>query len=57
MKMKKHLAACFVAAMGLLILTGCSHKQSSTLANELTFSLDDISEVTISYNEEKSDVL
>lgn len=53
MKMKKHLAACFVAAMGLLILTGCSHKQSSTLANELTFSLDDISEVTISYNEEK----
>ena len=53
MKMKKHLAACFVAAVGLLILTGCSHKQSSTLANELTFSLDDISEVTISYDEEK----
>lgn len=53
MKMKKHLAACFVAAVGMLILTGCSHKQSSALANELTFSLDDISEVSISYDEEK----
>ncbi len=53
MKMKKHLAACLVAAVGLLILTGCSHKQSSVLANELTFSLKDISEVTISYDEEK----
>lgn len=39
--------------MGLLILTGCSHKQSSVLANELTFSLKDISEVTISYDKEK----
>lgn len=53
MKMKKHLAAYLVPAVGLLILTGCSHKQSSTPANELTFSLKDISEVTISYDEEK----
>lgn len=53
MKIKKHLTACIVAAVGLLVLTGCSHKQSSTLANELTFSLKNISEVTISYDEEK----
>lgn len=53
MKTKGHLAVCFVAAVGLLILTSCSHKQSPVLANELAFSLKDISEVTISYDEEK----
>lgn len=53
MKFKAYLAACLAAAVGLLALTGCSHSQSSALANELTFSLDDISEVTISYDEEK----
>lgn len=52
MKMNQHLAVCFVVTVGLLVLTGCSHERSSTLANELTFSLEDISEVTISYDEE-----
>ena len=54
MKVKRPLAACFAAAVvGPLILTGCSHKQVSVPANELTFSIEDISEVTISYDEEK----
>lgn len=52
MNIKKHLAACLAAAWGLLSLTGCSHSQSPQLANEITFSLDGISEITISYDEE-----
>lgn len=52
MKLRRKLAACF-AAGGLLVLTSCTHRQAIQLANELTFSLDGISEVTISYDEEK----
>lgn len=50
--MKKQLAMCWAVAMGLAALTGCSHDQSSKLVNEITFSLDSISEVTIAYDEE-----
>lgn len=53
MNIKKQLTMCFMIAGGLLTLTGCSHSQSSQLANEITFSLDSVSEVTISYDEEK----
>lgn len=52
MNFRKQLTACLTAAIALLTLTGCSHSQSSQLMNELTFSLDSISEVTISYDEE-----
>ena len=52
MKIKKR-AACLAAAVGVLALSGCSHGQSAQLKNEITFSLDTISEVTISYDEEK----
>ena len=52
MKIKKR-AACLAAAVGVLALSGCSHGQSAQLENEITFSLDTISEVTISYDEEK----
>lgn len=52
MKSKRKLAAYLAAAASLLTLSGCSHRQSSQLANEITFSLNGISEVTISYDEE-----
>lgn len=51
MNPQKYLAAC-LAALGVLALTGCSHGQSLRLANERTFSLEDISDLTISYDEE-----
>lgn len=52
MKCKKYFAVCLTAAAQLLLLTGCSHGQAPALANELTFSLDGIDELTISYDEE-----
>lgn len=52
MKIKK-IAACLAVAIGVSALTGCSHEQSAQLENEITFSLDNITEVTISYDEEK----
>lgn len=52
MKIKK-TAACLAIAIGVSALTGCSHGQLAQLENEITFSLDNISEVTISYDEEE----
>lgn len=52
MRMKKRLAVCLTAAISLLALNGCSRGQSFQSANEITFSLNGISEVTISYDEE-----
>lgn len=52
MKLKKHLAACLAAAASLLTLTGCFHRPSPQLANVITLSVDGITEVTISYDEE-----
>lgn len=51
MKIKK-TAACLAVAMGMLSLTGCSQGQSAQAKNEIAFSLDNISQVTISYDEE-----
>lgn len=53
MKIRKQFAACLAVTVSLLALSGCSHGQSFQLANEITFSLESISEVTISYDEEK----
>lgn len=39
--------------LSFLILTGCSHTVVQKLANELTFSLDGILDLTISYDEDK----
>lgn len=52
MKTKRQLAGCILATFCLLGLAGCTSKNSSTLANEMTFSLNGISQVTISYDEE-----
>lgn len=52
MKIKK-IAVCLAGAIGLSVLTGCSHGQSTQLENEITFSLANVSEVSISYDEEK----
>ncbi len=52
MKIKK-IAACLALPIGLSVLTGCSSGQSTQLENEITFSLDNVSEATISYDEEK----
>lgn len=53
MKMKKWIAVCLAETVGLLALTGCSNHQVSGMANEISFSLDGISEVAISYDEER----
>lgn len=47
------IAACLAAAIELSVLTGCSRGESAQLENEITFLLDNISKVTISYDEEK----
>lgn len=52
MKIKK-IAVCLAGAIGLSVLTGCSHGQSTQLENEIIFSLANVSEVSISYDEEK----
>lgn len=52
MNLTKLLAAFLAAALGPLVLTGCSHSRPAQLANELTFSLDGISALTVSYDEE-----
>lgn len=50
MRIKQRLAAYLAAAVGLLACAGCS--RTPTLANEITFSLAGVSEITISYDEE-----
>lgn len=52
MMSKKQCIGCTVAAVFLMALTGCAHTDRLQLANELRFSLTDISDVTISYDEE-----
>ncbi len=52
MKIKKQFVWCMVVTILLLALTGCSHSEIPQMVNELQFSLDGISDVTISYDEE-----
>lgn len=53
MTIRKQLAVYVTVMLNLLAFSGCSSGQVFQLANEITFSLDGISEVTISYDEEK----
>lgn len=52
MHTKKQFWASLILAAGLLVLTGCSGGQETQRANEISFSLDGITDVTISYDEE-----
>lgn len=51
--MKKRIILSMALILCLLAFVGCSKSQSSQMANELQFSLDEISSLTISYDEEK----
>lgn len=50
--MKKTLALCLTTVLGLAAIPSCAHRQSLQLANEITFSLDGVTEIVISYDEE-----
>lgn len=52
MKIKKYGMLLGIMAIILLAFAGCARGQTLQLANEMVFSLDGISEVTISYDEE-----
>lgn len=52
MKNKRGFLFYFTGLFGILFLMGCSGSQSMQLANELAFSSDEISDLTISYDEE-----
>lgn len=51
MKTKTHFLLCG-AILGLSLMAGCSNNAPQGAANELEFSLSDVSQVTISYDEE-----
>lgn len=57
MKAKKNFIVRRGITAGLLTaavsMGGCSHGRSGQTVNELTFSLDSIKEITISYDERK----
>lgn len=53
MKIKRIAAACLGAAVWGLALAGCSQDQPLKLANEISFSLNGISEIAVSYDEEE----
>lgn len=53
MKIRKFFTTYFVIGAAVLsAAAGCSHSQASDLANEITCSLEGISQITISYDEE-----
>lgn len=52
MHTRKQLWAGLILAVGLLALPGCSDGLGLQLVNELSFSLDGVTDVTISYDEE-----
>ena len=52
MKPKKTIINGVLLAASLFTLSGCSHEKSTQVANELRFNLNNISDVTISYDEE-----
>lgn len=52
MKITKKLICILLITFCLFLLIGCSHSQSPTIANEIRFSIEGISDVTISYDEE-----
>jgi lia operon protein LiaG len=52
-KLKKHMTLCIISILCLLVLGGCSNSKSPQMVNELEFSLKEVSNLTISYDEEK----
>lgn len=52
MKINKQALCCMVTILLLAVLNGCSRAGGLQMVNEIHFSLDGISEVTISYDEE-----
>lgn len=52
MKIRNQILTCVAAVVLLVALCGCSHIQMSQMPNELSFSLDGISEIIISYDDE-----
>lgn len=52
-KLRKYRALYIIFILYLLVLGGCSNSKSPQMANELQFSLNEVSELTISYDEEK----
>lgn len=53
MKLKNKVVCVMVTALCVAGLLGCGSENSPQMANELCFSADDISDLTISYDEEK----
>lgn len=53
MKLKNKFMRVIVMALCLIGLSGCGGEKSPQMANELQFSVGDISDLTISYDEEK----
>ena len=53
MKTKKLMLLCSLTIIALLGMNGCTASKSSGVANELTFSLNGITKLEISYDEEK----
>lgn len=52
MKDRRTFLFFFVVIIGMTLLTGCSHSRGAQLANELSFPAGEISDFTISYDEE-----
>lgn len=52
MKIKKFMEMSTILMLILLMVSGCGKQQSAQLVNELSFSLDQITEVIISYDDE-----
>lgn len=52
MKCKKFIPTFSMSFLLLFLLSGCGEQQTAKPANELTFSLDDIKNITISYDDE-----
>lgn len=53
MKNTKNFICFYLIVFCLLTLAGCSNSQSPSVANEIRFSLEGITDVTISYDEEQ----
>ncbi len=53
MKIRKGIGMCLAVLASFICLSGCFCSQTFQLANEMRFQTDDISEITISYDEEK----
>lgn len=53
MKMKKSVVLFVILLLLVFVLTGCGKQQPTQMVNEFSFSLDNIKELTISYDDEE----